>query len=182
MPAPTSNDEWREHWQHERVKFLANPRAEFRSFMRWYSHYKSRDLLAILNLYLENGDMARGQKKPATTPARGNQWTEFVDIPLSEDDFDQIGKAFPDPDTIDEAVVELLEKGYRVSLSYNAGNDAFIASVTCKDTESPNNGKTFNAFAGSWTEALQCALYKHYVKTGRVWGDAANKPARPKFG
>lgn len=182
MPVPLSGDDWREHWAIERGKFLASPRNEFRSFWRWYGRYKSRDLLSILNLYLECGEMARGTKKPATNAAVRNQWTEFVDIPLAEDDFEQIGKTFPDADAVDEAVVELLEKGYRLSLSYNPGNDAFICSVTCKDTESPNNGKTFNAFAGSWTEAIQCALYKHFVKVNRVWGAAADKPSRPRFG
>lgn len=182
MPAPNTNDEWADHWAIERDKFLANPRAEFRSFARWYGRWKSRDLLVILNIYLGVGEMARGTKKPATTAAVRNQWTEFVDIPLTEDDFEQIGKAFPDIETTDEAIADLLSQGYRVSLSYNSNNDAFIASVTCKNEDDENHGKTFNAFAGSWVEALQCALYKHYVKARKNWGGGSEKPVRPRFG
>lgn len=182
MPVPSSAEQWQQHWVDEMVYFRANPRDTVKSFSWAYPRWKAAPLIEMLNLYLEGDEVARGTKKPNPAPARGNQWTEFVDIPLSEDDFDEIGKAFPDFDAVNEAVTELVEKGYRVSLSFNQGNDAFIASVTCKDTESPNNGKTFNAFAGSWLEALQCALYKHYVKTGRVWGGSGEKPARPRFG
>lgn len=182
MPVPRNNDEWRDHWEIELSQFVSDPRAEFRSFARWYGRWKSRDMLRILNLYLNGDMMARGQGKTKAVASNRNQWTEFVDIPLGEDDFEQIEKAFPDIETTDEAIAELLGEGYRVSLSYNAGNDAFIASVTCKNADDPNNGKTFNAFAGSWVEALQCALYKHYVKARKNWGTNADKPARPRFG
>lgn len=126
--------------------------------------------------------MARGKGNTKTATPSTNQWTQFVDIPLTEDDFDEIGKAFPDFEQVDASVSDLLEAGYRVSLSYNAGNDAFIASVTCKNESDDNNGKTFNAFAGSWVEALQCALYKHFIKARKNWGAADVKTNRPRFG
>lgn len=127
--------------------------------------------------------MARG-KKNETVPAANNRFTntEFVDIPIVEADWPEILRTYGSADILSDAVADLLEAGYRVGLSFNQQNDAFICAITCRDTESPNNGKTFNSFAETWFEALQIGVYKHYVKARKNWTSAESKAARPKFG
>lgn len=147
-----------------------------------HRHWKTVLVCDFLNLYLgERSIMARGQKNVPAKPASG-QWTQFVDISLTGTKPEAVSAAFPTSDKIDEAVVALLEAGYRLSFSYNSQTDAFICSVTCKAETSPNNGKTFNAFAGDWAFALQCALYKHFVVAKGVWGSPDAKTERPSFG
>lgn len=74
-----------------------------------------------------------------------------------------------DVDTLVGAVGALCGSGYRVGVSYNPGSDAFIVSVTCRIDDHPNSGKTFTAFAETWYQALQVALYKHYFVAREVW-------------
>lgn len=127
--------------------------------------------------------MARGkaQNVPKTS-TRQFQPTDFVEIPVAAEAWGDIQKVYGNPDVLVDAVSDLLEAGYRVGLSHNGANDAFICSVTCRDTDDPNNGKTFNAFAETWYEALQTAMYKHYVVSQKKWLGDAQRAARPKFG
>lgn len=127
--------------------------------------------------------MARGKPKQAARPtARGNQWTNFVEISLAGHDLAQIDAAFGDVDTLMDALSSMLTEGYRVSLSYNPQNDAIIASVTCKDDESVNTGCTFTSFAMDWLGALRIAAYKHFVVTEQNWIGVAGTSTRPTFG
>lgn len=58
----------------------------------------------------------------------------------------------------------LLLAEYKVALSYDAGNDTHIATITCKadNTKSPNHGLAFSTRAKTALEALDMALFKHY--------------------
>jgi len=127
--------------------------------------------------------MARGKSNASpNSPKNAFQPTQFIDIPILEQDWTEIQKVYGSPDVLVDAVSDLLEAGYRVGLSFNSQNDAFICAVTCRDTESPNNGYTFNSFAETWFEALQIGAYKHYVKSGKNWLSQGGKANRPKFG
>lgn len=182
MPTPNSNEEWEEFWDIERARVEAEPAQWFRSWVKFFPTWKGRETLRLLNrsMFLI---MARGKGNAQATPNNSSfDRSKFLDINLVEADWPEIIRTYGNPDILVDAVSDLLEAGYRVGLSHNPQNDAFICSVTCRDTESPNNGYTFNSFAETWFEALQAGMYKHYVKTGKNWLSSEAKKTRPKFG
>lgn len=127
--------------------------------------------------------MARGKNaKSDNSTGRAFTPTQFIDIPIVESDWPEIQKVYGSADALVDAITDMLEVGYRVGLTFNAQNDAFICAITCRDTESPNNGYTFNSFAETWFEALQIGAYKHYVKSSKNWLSQGGKANRPKFG
>lgn len=150
----------------------------------WHDHYtwKGRAILAPLNLWGQS-TMARGKANAKPTSGTKAQWnTTFVDISLAGYEWNDVAEAWAGADNVFEGATTLLENGYRLGFSYNPQNDAFICSVTCKDETSPNSGKTFTAFAGTWFEALQTALFKHYQIAAETWGGNNGAGTRKAFG
>lgn len=182
MPTPQTNVEWQEFWDAVWRDARLNSRSEFRSLVSQFPTWKGRQILAILNFCMED-IMARGKSNAEQTQANNRfQQTDFIDIPIVEADWQDIQKMYGSADVLVDAVSDVLEAGYRVGLSFNAQNDAFICSLTCRDSKSPNNGKTFNSFAETWFEALQICMYKHYVKAKKNWVSSDAKSTRPRFG
>lgn len=101
--------------------------------------------------------------------SKGANWTRFVDIPLAGYTIGDIDDRYGTWDVFSADLSVLFRSGYRVGLSYNEGNHAFVASVTCRASGDPNEGCTFTAFAGSWEKALQVAAFKHFVIADGVW-------------
>jgi hypothetical protein len=181
MPVTMNKDDWKAFWAGERESASVDGEGWLRWSLRQYGGWKSYALPDCFKLAI--GEMmARGKgnvtQKSSDT---ATQWTKFVDIPLVEAEWADIIKAYGNPDAIVDAISDLLESGYRVGLSHNRQNDAFIVSVTCKVEGDPNEGCTYNAFAETWFEACQIAVYKHFIKSKKVWSSVAGKD-RPKFG
>lgn len=101
------------------------------------------------------------------------QWTRFVDLPLTGWSKSDVAERYSSWDDFASDLAGLLAGGYRVAVSYNEGNNSFIASVTCRAVGDPNQGSTFTAFAGDWVTALQVAAFKHYVVAKGVWSSIA---------
>jgi len=177
-----TDDEWADYRKWHRELLETDRRRWFREVLRMESAYKWPWLMDLLTEY-GGSSVARGKGNAQTAPAKNNaQWTMFVDISMAGREWSEVVKAFGGANQIDDGLDALLRDGYRVSFVHNPSNDAVICSVTCKATNTPNEGKTFNAFAGTWVEALQTALFKHYVVSNMVWGEADGKAARPAFG
>lgn len=182
MPSPQSAEQWQEFWEHMYREALEDPRDALKWFIYMFPSWRGHQSIRYVNYCIE-GIMARGKNASKTdSTARSFQPTQFVDIPVVESDWPEIIKVYGTSDALVDAVSDILEAGYRVGLTFNTQNDAFICAVTCRDPESPNNGKTFNSFAETWFEALQIGMYKHYVKSKKNWSGAENKSSRPKFG
>lgn len=96
-------------------------------------------------------------------------WTRFVNIALTGYTKEDIRARYDAWDDFTGDLTSLLSSGYRIGVSFDEGNNSFIASVTCRATGDPNEGCTFTSFAGDWVTALQVALFKHYVVVAGVW-------------
>lgn len=169
-------------WQRHINGIEADPEGWFRSVFA-HDVYGYADVYRNYFERFQEVMVARSKNNGTTTKAGSKaQWTTFVEIPLGASSWEDIHKAFGDADSSFNAVQELLESGYRLSLSHNDQSDAVICSVTCKDEGSVNAGKTFSAFAGSWTDALITALYKHFVIAEGVWSGDGSTVNRPRFG
>lgn len=155
----------------------------------WFCAVYGADVFGYADVYrfyfqtFQEVIVARGKSNAKATPANARAaWTTFVEIPLGNVSWEDIHKAYGAADAAFDAVQELLLDGYRMSFSFNEQSDAVICSVTCKAEGSPNSGKTFSAFAATWTDALITALYKHFVIAGEVWTGDQSSVQRPRFG
>lgn len=109
--------------------------------------------------------------KAVRTEVGGNRenWTRFVDIPLAPYGKADVERRYANWDDLDADVRALFGSGYRVGISYNEGNHAYVVSLTCRAPGDPNYGCTFTGFAGDWVKAIQVVCFKHFVVTAGVW-------------
>lgn len=104
------------------------------------------------------------------SPAYGGQ-IEFVVITLTEDQ----EKVFRGWQTQMEEhwwgeLATVVSLGYKLGVSFDAGNACFIVSLTCKVENDVNEDLCMTARADDWLEALQLILFKHQVVCeGKSW-------------
>lgn len=143
---------------------------------------KGHEFADCLTHTLEIITMARGKGSTTENTGGAQGWTTFVDIPIAGVSPSDLDDRYGSWDDFDSDLSALLSSGYRVGVSYNSGNSAFIVSVTCRDDSSPNVGCTFTSFAGEWWTAIKVALYKHYVVTEGDWKKGGKANTTGHFG
>lgn len=128
--------------------------------------------------------MSRGKSKPANGKPKSSsgQWTQFVNVSIAHVPWERVVEAFPVGKDLFERFNHWLGEGYRLAFGYDVKTDCISVAVTCKDDNSPNHGKTMTSFAPSWIEALQAALYKHYVLLDEVWEPDGDTDTFPRYG
>lgn len=126
---------------------------------------------------------ANGRKAKATGKVEaGSQFTVFVNVRLPIDLDAEVLKVYGKADEVFLGLVTLIETGYRVGFSYDFQRGSTICSLTCRNEESVNLGKTMTSFAGDWYKALQVSLYKHFVYLESDWTGRGEGEDRPAFG
>lgn len=140
------------------------------------SHRACEDVYLCLLRIADDQEVLRimaGRKKE---PGNLAGWEGFAKVELSDSD----KEAFGEWELIDEDVfvlmADLLNTGYKLTLSYSDQNNSYNAALTCKDIASPNKGYTLSGYATSWYQALRVVLYKHVVVTGGNWSNAKQRP------
>lgn len=177
-----NNEQWQALEEFWRREFTVDGRGAFRALRMQHEYSRGSWMVRTLNGWMES-IMARGRgKENSASKSDGKQWTRFVNIPLAGVLWADIESEFGDADQCFDSVSALLGSGYRLGLSFNTENDAFICSVTCRDGDNPNSGCTFTAFAGTWWAALQTALFKHYNIAHEDWNAVAQEKAGSSFG
>lgn len=109
----------------------------------------------------------QAKKKPES------QWRGFVSLELTQPQKDavkvlraeQMGRVWTN-------VLDMLGEGYKLSLSWDDYNQAFIASMTGKPECGRNAGLTLTARGGVIEGAVAALWYKHNDVLGGDWGDA----------
>jgi hypothetical protein len=105
----------------------------------------------------KTGNSKSNSKQPADW-----QKFDFVEIRLTEEDkADFKAKYQKDAQIFFSETDTLLKSGYKFSVSYDTGNNAVIASLTCKEALDPNFNYVMTARAGEYWEALALVMYKH---------------------
>lgn len=136
------------------------------------------DILEILNLRiskLEKWLMAKKFAKP-----NGDFGVDFINRPLLEAEKDHFKEWFSKLDNdFDEVVGAFILEGFKLSLTWDDNNQCVIASMTCKDEQSPNYNKVLTSRGNQPLETLCMCFYKHVVifhsgkweqNTQRNWG------------
>lgn len=103
-----------------------------------------------------------------------SDWQGFVDLKLSPEDKDWIDAHFEvAPEDFLDMLQDLLNAGYKVSVSVFGESRAVSVSVTGKHPECPNLGYTLSSYAGTFERALMCTWYKCFtIAKGGVWKNA----------
>lgn len=131
----------------------------------------------------EHPDTAHDRKvdaarKKAVTP-KVDGWKGFVQVELNEAQKMQV-KALRDNamPQVWANVVGLIDEGYKLSLSFDTYNDAYVCAVTSKDVDSPNNGLTLTSRGGTLDGAVASFWYKHTSVLDGVWNNVPVKGIR----
>jgi len=165
-------EEWYEH-QH-RVHFLHLSLSPFK-------RHREKDIFD-LNLFMEAMATVKGKAKVTGNGKSNPQFTEFVNVTLPAECEDDLEDKLGTSSVVYEMMSGMLSSGYRIGFSYDERTEAVICSLTCRDEDSPNSGKTMTSFAGDWYEALRVSLYKHCFFLQGEWVGEKVASARPKFG
>jgi len=118
-------------------------------------------------------------KQRAVSNDRQNSFkqVEFVELRMGEADKElytawerEFAGEFP------ELWGKHVHDGHKYGITWDEYNDTFIASVTCRDDRSPNNGKCVTARHSNPTTALMLVYFKAAVWHGDApWASGANR-------
>lgn len=124
--------------------------------------------------------MARGNGKGAAK-AQSAAMPKFVDCKLSQDDKAEFLQTNYSDEVLLQALRRLCDDGYRVGCSWSGEQQAYVVSLTCRNSDSANNGLCMTSFARFLNTAVALAVFKHEVITKGNWlGDAG--PGSEDFG
>lgn len=117
---------------------------------------------------IEDWNMARGKGQGKDT--RLATMPKFVDVRLTADQkkeflaWDRRGG----PDLV-RYLQFMADDGYRTGVSWSGEHQSYVASFTCRDENSPNNGLCMTSFAKTLDTALWLNLYKHLIIAEKDW-------------
>lgn len=110
-------------------------------------------------------------KRKAKTAEKAS-WVGFADVELTQVDKAAL-KAMGDMDgEAWETVLELVETGYKMSLSYDELHTTYNLSLTCNDSQNQNAGLTLTGRGGSLRAATLSLWYKHTQMLKGDWTSA----------
>ena len=136
---------------------------------QWFGEYDiARNLDKWIGYHVEE----RIQSYMAGRPKSNNQkptWKGYREVRVGAEDVAAFTKAGTDHVEMLEKLANLTAAGYKVSVSYDKGNDCAIVSLTCNDRNSPDAGYTMTSRGPDVERALAFALYKHFELCGGVW-------------
>lgn len=117
--------------------------------------------------------MGRNGKSPKANSRNPKDWKdfEFVDIKLSDADKAHFKQQYAEnaPELFD-ALVTLVEGGYKLTISGDERNACFISSLTCKHEADDNYGYVLTSRSDDLYECMLLGAFKHiYLCKDGVW-------------
>lgn len=159
-----------ERGKHDWADFLSSkPREMWRIFERlrlmWAvgDKFSRRTMLADISAELENLEMARGKGTGKSGKQTSNWKDNILTIPMDGYTSADVRAHYGEVTSLMDAVDAVVQAGYKLSVSYNVGNDNFIASLTGRLEGTTNFEKTISGFATTWDMAVAVVLFKHFV-------------------
>ena len=125
--------------------------------------FRRQTMLQDIRNAIEEVEMARG-KGSSKSFSKGGSWKDkLLHIPMDGHDGDDVRTHYGDAVSLMDGIDDVVQKGYKLSISYNVGNDTFIASLSGRVEGTPNFDFTISGFAPTWDMAVGVVLYKHYI-------------------
>lgn len=117
---------------------------------------------------LEMDIVARGVKKGGEQV--GQAMPKFVDVRLSQEQKQAFAGSEPRAAAwVVDRVQQLVFSGYRFGCSWSGEHQSFTVSMTCRNSESPNDGLCMTSFAGQLLTAMRLAIFKHDEVCHGTW-------------
>lgn len=113
-----------------------------------------------------------GNRKSNSKDSADWQKYEFVNLNLTEAEKEDFKKQYAtESDKFLRGIDELLQAGYKLSVTWDKDNKCAIASLTCREPQDPNFNYVLTARSGDMWEAQSLVMYKHlYVCDDGDWG------------
>jgi len=107
------------------------------------------------------------------TKPKGKAFSDvkWVNIELTEKQGNHMREVYADVEKLLSDWQNLVESGYKVTVSEDKYNACFSAYVIPVGEEHPNKGHILSARAGDILKAVRGALFRHYVLFDGVWTD-----------
>lgn len=121
-------------------------------------------------------DQDKRRHKRASRGTGKNSFRGFVSYQLKNVDKADYARFELTEDMAGELLPHLLSDGYRISFSADKRNGCFMAAISTKDTDSPNEGLVLTARSGrDFFQAGLRAIYMHLVIFDEVWPDPSEE-------
>lgn len=129
-----------------------------------------------------SNEMSRRKRDKARSGA-DTAWLGFVDITLTDADKASLSEGhFEDSDAFD-FMQELVDDGYKVTLSPDAAHSSCIATATGRLATNVNNGYSLSGRGPDVIGALAALAYKHINLCERgVWTNFSGSSTASKWG
>lgn len=149
---------------------------------REYEHRQKTWVAEMLRIAAgKDFEMARGKGRPVSEAPDGNM-PVFVNCTMPTTERVKVKKFAEDAEKLWQLNEQLMLDGYKVTWSFDKSRGGFACSLTCKDPESTNFGKTLSAWSSGWFDALAALLYKHFVYLSQDWNMALSVKSEDVFG
>lgn len=96
-------------------------------------------------------------------------WKAFANVDIPDSRMNEAAAIIKDADKTVDRISELVGLGYKLSVSYNASNDTFTATLTGAYADLPNAGMSLSGYAKDWVMALGAVCYKHFEMCDGKW-------------
>lgn len=128
--------------------------------------------------------MAKTQKTPTEFRPNGKAtFNGFVNYNLTDADKAKFRSEWSGQQAENSAqyLQQLIDAGYKVSLSYDKYNEAYSATMMCLIDKHPDNGWCLSGKSGvDITEAIDVLFFKHYVCLKEQWVSNAKSVSAQK--
>lgn len=159
------------------VKFLNYLRSYRQPVNGWTSPKALTYHTLLTNLFYEVIYMTTKPRTP--NRPKGQPELEFLDVTLSDADFEALDTAKISASQLVANLVAAVESGFRFSYSYKPETKKANAMFTDTRVGSPTKDKAVSAFSDNCADAMRILLYKHVVVLEGDWS-RVNQTQRPR--
>lgn len=128
----------------------------------------------------EKSDRKAGKK----AAPQNDGWKGFVNVELNEVDKAQVRALVNDMNAVWYVVWDLVDRGYKLTISFDASHDVYNCSMTCRADREPNQGLTLSGRGGTVQAAVASFVFKHQTLLGGSWSqafDGGGRASGPDF-
>jgi hypothetical protein len=123
----------------------------------------------------------RGQSGNGKRPT--NDFLGFIDIQLSEADKASLDRAHFESEDAFSFIEEMLEDGYKISISSDPAHKSVIVTATGRNSDDPNYGYALSGRGADVVGGLASLAYKHITLCERgSWSNFAGHTEPSKWG
>lgn len=102
-------------------------------------------------------------------------WAGFVDVEMTIADKAACRAETVDFDQIWHDVEDLVEEGYKLSVTFDDEHTTWNVSLTCRALKHTNSGYTMSARGGTFAAAVRAFWYKHFRMLEGNWANGSAK-------